>query len=488
MSKNKNGEIIKKSVSVKPDSKQLAWQELEFTCFIHFGVNTFTSREWGDGLEDPKIFNPSCLDTDQWCRIAQAAGMRLILLTVKHHDGFSLWRDGQGDVLKDLSLSCQKHGLKLGVYLSPADLYQIEHPQGVYGNQSRYSWRQIPRPVSDRPFANQHAFYYQVDDYNEYFMNQLFELLTEYGPIHQIWFDGAHPKQKGGQQYVYQAWYDLIRHLAPEAVISIKGPDVRWCGNEAGHTRPSEWSVIPIGGPIDTWQWPDMQDNDLGSLEKLRQKLKDGGNLHWYPAETNTSIRDGWFWRDEEQYVKSTEEILDIWYRSVGGNTVFLLNVPPDRRGLFASRDCQVLESVGSTICQTFSSNLAAGATVEGSLCHLGFEASKLVDEDPQSCWMATECQNQAELTIQLSDMKTFNRVLLQEPIGNYSQRISHFAVDAESDGNWIQLIEETTIGYKRICRIPQTTAQRLRIRVLASRLNPALSNFGIYLQPKNNN
>ena len=167
---------------------------------------------------------------------------------------------------------------------------------------------------------------------------------------------------------------------------------------------------------------------------------------------------------------------------------MLLLNVPPDRRGLFASRDCQVLESVGSTICQTFSSNLAAGATVEGSLCHLGFEASKLVDEDPQSCWMATECQNQAELTIQLSDMKTFNRVLLQEPIGNYSQRISHFAVDAESDGNWIQLIEETTIGYKRICRIPQTTAQRLRIRVLASRLNPTLSNFGIYLQPKNNN
>ncbi len=349
-------ELIRKAANVRPSARQLAWQQGEFICFIHFGVNTFTAREWGTGKEDPKIFNPEKLDTDQWCRMMKAAGMIQAILTVKHHDGFCLWqtrytthsvassrwRNGKGDVLRDLVNSCKKYGLKVGVYLSPADLYQIESPDGLYGNLSKYSERLIPRPTPGRPFRDKRTFKYVVDDYNEYFLNQLFELLTEYGPIHEVWFDGAHPKRKGGQKYTYAQWYEMIRELAPEAVIFGKGPDLRWCGNERGDTRAAEWSVIPISAPVEKFDWPDMTARDLASLSKLRESLNRGGYLHWYPAETDTSIRQGWFWRDEKQRVKTTEHILDIWYRSIGGNTVLLLNVPPNRDGLFAERDSKV--------------------------------------------------------------------------------------------------------------------------------------------------
>ncbi|MCP4638796.1 MAG: alpha-L-fucosidase, partial [bacterium] len=228
------------------------------------------------------------------------------------------------------------------VYLSPADLYQIENSEGLYGNLSQYTERTIPRPVPGRPFKDRRTFRFKVDDYNEYFLNQLFELLTEYGPVHEVWFDGAHPKRKGGQTYTYQQWYSLIRALAPMAVIFGKGPDVRWCGNEGGGTRKSAWNVIPLPGPVDECKWPDMTGAELATLPKLQQTLNADGVLHYYPAETNTSIRRGWFWRDEQQHVKPTTEILDIWYRSVGSNTVFLLNIPPNREGLFPARDVKV--------------------------------------------------------------------------------------------------------------------------------------------------
>ncbi|MCB0748827.1 MAG: alpha-L-fucosidase, partial [Ignavibacteriae bacterium] len=266
-SENISKEIIKKAVSIIPDQRQYEWQQNEFTAFIHFGVNTFTAREWGTGFEDPKIFKPTELNTDQWCEAIKSAGMKMVIITAKHHDGFclwqtrytdhsvssSLWQNGKGDVVKELSKSCEKYGLKLGVYLSPADLYQIENADGLYGNGSQYSERQIPRNIVSRPFNDKRSFKYNVDDYNEYFMNQLFELLTEYGPIHEVWFDGAHPKRKGDQKYTYNQWYDLIRKIAPDAVIFGKGPDVRWCGNEAGETRKSEWSVIPINGIPEDW-------------------------------------------------------------------------------------------------------------------------------------------------------------------------------------------------------------------------------------------
>ena len=295
--------IIGKAVRVVPTPNQLAAMQDEFIAFVHFGPNTFTRREWGNGKEDPKVFALRALDTDQWCAAIKAAGMKKVIFTAKHHDGFVLWqsrytrhgiistgfRDGQGDVLRDLAASCRKYGLKLGIYLSPADLYQIEHPDGLYGNLSAYTRRTVPREVPGRPFVDKRRFSFVVDDYNEYFLNQLFELLTEYGPVDEVWFDGAHPKRKGGQRYNYAAWRELIRTLAPQAVIFGR-EDVRWCGNEAGGTRQTEWNVVPYAADPDTMTvFADMTATDLGSREQLYK----AAYLHYQPAETNTSIREG---------------------------------------------------------------------------------------------------------------------------------------------------------------------------------------------------
>ena len=492
-------ETARQAVCVKPAPRQLAWHEHEFIAFVHFGVNTFSAREWGTGKEDPASFNPTKLDTDQWCRAMQAAGMKMVILTVKHHDGFCLWqtrytkhsvesspwRNGKGDVLRDLSASCLKYGLKLGVYLSPADLYQIENAEGLYGNLSQYTERTIPRPVPGRPFKDRRTFRFKVDDYNEYFLNQLFELLTEYGPVHEVWFDGAHPKRKGGQTYTYQQWYSLIRALAPMAVIFGKGPDVRWCGNEGGGTRQSEWNVIPLPGPVDECKWPDMTATELATLPKLQQTLNAGGVLHYYPAETNTSIRRGWFWRDEQQHVKPTTEILDIWYRAVGGNSVFLLNIPPNREGLFPARDVKVLEEVGRITKATFATNLAQGATAHASETRgSDFTAEHALDGDTATCWMPEDGTTAARLVVTLSTPRRFNRIVLQEQIRNYSQRIARFAIDAEIEGTWRQIAKGTTVGYKKICRTATVSSNRIRVRVLEARVCPTISNFGLYFEP----
>ncbi|MCK5821943.1 MAG: alpha-L-fucosidase, partial [Bacteroidales bacterium] len=334
-------QIVQKAAMVRPTPNQYDYKKLEFTCFVHFGPNTFTRKEWGNGFEDPRIFDLQNLDTDQWCEAARSAGMKLVVFTAKHHDGFCLWQsrytkhgvisspfqNGKGDVLKELSESCMKYGLKLGVYLSPADLFQIENKDGLYGNLSKYTERIIPREADGQPFKNKATFTAFVDDYNEYFMNQLFELLTEYGPIHEVWFDGAHPKRKGGQTYNYLAWKELINTLAPDAVIFGKD-GVRWCGNESGKTRDSEWDIVTFDeNPAQMNMFPDMH-GDLGSREKLLQ----GKYLHYLPAETNTSIREGWFFRDDvKQRVRSADDVFDMYERSVGGNSTFLLNIPPNR-------------------------------------------------------------------------------------------------------------------------------------------------------------
>lgn len=490
-------DIVRQLAAVRPHPRQLAWQQCEFTCFVHFGINTFTGREWGSGKEDPKVFNPSDLDTDQWCRAMKAAGMKLVVFTAKHHDGFCLWqtrytrhsvasspwRGGRGDVLRDLSESCRRHGIKLGVYLSPADLYQIENPEGLYGNRSTYSMRPIPRPVEGRPFADRRTFRYRVDDYNEYFLNQLFELLTEYGPVHEVWFDGAHPKRKGGQTYTRNQWVELIRTLAPDAVIAVKGPDVRWCGNEAGRTRKAEWSVIPIEGTPEQWEWKDMTGRDLGSMGRVRQVLGKRGFLRWWPAETNTSIRHGWFWRNEQQGVKSVQHILDIWYRSVGGNTVFLLNIPPNRAGHFAARDVKVLEEVGATLARTFADNLASRAAAAASSARPGNEPRRALDHNTTTCWMPAEGDASPELVLTLDRARTFNRIMLQEQVRDHSQRIASLAIDVQRDGNWHQIAADTIVGYKRICRTPIVRTDKVRLRILEARLTPTVSTFGLYYE-----
>lgn len=446
----------------------------EYIAFIHFGLNTFTRREWGTGMEDPKIFDLKNLDTDQWCETMKAAGMKMVILTVKHHDGFVLWQsrytthgimsspfqNGKGDVLRDLSASCQKYGLKLGIYLSPADLFQIESPDGLYGNLSKYTKRTIPREVPGRPFANQTKFEFEVDDYNEYFLNQLFELLTEYGPIHEVWFDGAHPKQKGGQRYNYTAWKELIHKLAPQAVIFGR-EDVRWCGNEAGKTRDTEWNVITYPHNPDTATvFVDMTDTDLGSREVL-YKAK---YLHYQQAETNTSIREGWFYRDDtHQKVRSADDVFDIYERAVGGNSTFLLNIPPNRDGRFSPADVASLTEAGKRIRETYGTNLLERAK----------GPEEVLDKD-ENTYVELDGKKK-EITISTPQPITFNRLLLQEAITSHSERVEKHAVDAWIDGEWKEIAQATNIGYKRILRFPDVTTNKIRVRFLENRANPAI-------------
>ncbi len=470
--------ILRKAVHVVPTAAQAEALRNEFIAFIHLGPNTFTRKEWGNGMEDPKIFDLKTLNTDQWCSEMKAAEIKMVILTVKHHEGFVLWqsrytrhgimstdfRDGHGDILRDLSASCRKYGLKLGIYLSPADLYHIERPDGLYGNGSEQRLRTIPREVEGRPFAPHEKMEFVLDDYNEYFMNQLYELLTEYGEIHEVWFDGAHPKRKGNQQYNYLAWRTLIHRLAPRAVIFGR-EDIRWCGNESGSTRPSEWNIVPYqADPRQMNDFHDITAQDIGS----RAKLAEGNFLHYQQTETNTSIREGWFYRDDElQQVRSADDVFDIYERSVGGNSTFLLNIPPNRDGRFSARDVETLREVGRRIRATYHTNLLAGADYP----------AQLKDSCDDTYILLTPAKKSVE--VKLDTLVKINRIQLQESVTTHSERVERFAVDALINGEWQELATSTNIGYKRIVRTPEVVVSGLRFRLLEARADTvALSTF----------
>jgi len=469
-----NETILKKATHVIPTPNQFEALKTEYMAFIHFGPNTFSKREWGNGKENPEIFNLQNLDTDQWCKTMKSAGMKMVVFTAKHHDGFVLFqsrytkhgvmsspfKNGKGDVLKELSESCEKYGLKLGIYLSPADLYQIENKEGLYGNLSKYSERVIPKAVEGRPFKDKRTFKFMVDDYNEYYLNQLFELLTEYGPIHEVWLDGAHPKRKGGQKYNYLAWKELISELAPEAVVFGK-QDVRWCGNEAGITRETEWNVIPYQeDPRGMNSFVDLTNIDLGSREKLYQ----GKFLHYQQGEVDTSIREGWFYRnDDEQKVRNADDIFDIYERSVGGNATLIMNIPPNREGRFSPRDVEALIESGRRIKSTYTENLLEGGT--GPI--------EILDENENSFLLIDGTK---EVIITTKKPILTNRFVIQEAITTHSERIEKHALDAWLGDEWKEIASATNIGYKKILRFPEIETNKFRIRVLKSRNIPAIS------------
>lgn len=466
--------IVAQAANVTPSSQQLEWQRNEFTLFVHFGQNTFSGREWGTGLEKPSDFNPSALSTDQWAEAAKAAGAKMIILVAKHHDGFCLWpsaytehnvknspyKNGKGDIVKECAASCKKYGLKFGVYLSPADL-----------NAPSYG---------DTP------------GYNNYYMNQMREILSKYD-IREMWWDGANPK---GKDMVYwrNQWIDLVRELAPKAAIFGCGPDCRWVGNESGYARETEWSVIPLQTSPRDEAWKDKTGPDLGS----REKLKDAKWLHWYPAETDVSIRPGWFWHESENdKVKSLETLANIYFESVGRNSVLLLNVPPDKRGLFHETDVERLKQFGQFIKNTFSTNFAKGAKVTdttreatpadmrgggafGVLAPKAGGAKNVVDGKPDSFWQSKAGTTFGSLEIELKGAQSFDVIMLQENI-QVGQRVEKFAVDVWQGSDWKEIAKGTTIGYKRLLKVPMTTASKVRVRLLESRLNPTLTEVGLY-------
>ena len=479
-------DIVNKAAFVVPSESQYEWQQIEFSAFVHFGPNTFSRVEWGNGKEDPTIFNPTEFAPGQWVEVFKEAGMKMVILTVKHHDGFCLWptrttvhsvkssnwKDGKGDIFRELVDAARAEGLKVGFYLSPADLHEIESEGGTFGNQSDKKMTKIPsEPVLQKNAQN--VFEYQLDDYNTLFMNQLYELLTQYGEITEVWLDGANPRPEINQSYDFEAWYDLIRKLQPKALIAICGPDVRWCGNEAGRTRENEWSVLP-----DEFE---HTAEDLGS----RDKLADAKSLVWSPAETNTSIRRGWFYRDDQQYVKPVEDLVDNWYRTIGANSAFLLNVTPDRRGLIPEKDAERLRKMSRYTGKAFKENGIKNAHVIASEEEKRYPASNVLDGNPETIWKPEDGCEQAELIFELEGNKKFNRLVLQEGIKTHGQRIEKFAFDIWESGIWKEVASGTVVGYKNIRRFPIVETEKVRLRLLASRVCPTISFAGIYLTPE---
>ncbi len=432
-----------------PTAAQLRWQRDELALFLHFGVNTYTDREWGDGTEAPSIFDPSALDARAWARTARDAGFRSLLLTAKHHDGFCLWptsttahsvaastwRDGRGDVVRDVADACRAEGLGFGVYLSPWDRHEPR-----YGDSPAYM-----------------AFY----------LAQLEELCTRYGPLVEVWFDGANGEGPNGRKQVYD-WariHATVRRLQPQAVMfSDAGPDVRWIGNENGVAGETCWSTIdPAAVPYAGFDAP-------GVGEVLQRGHADGAV--WRPGETDVSIRPGWFHHAaEDARVKDASALLALYESSVGRNSKLLLNVPPDRSGRLGAADIASLAQFGARRRDLLGRNLADGARVVASSGATGHEARQLLDADPERYWEAALAAHEADVTLMLSGLHTATLIRLQEPIA-LGQTIESFVVNAiEPDGER-EIARGTTIGHCRLLRIPPTRLNAVSV-TLRSTLGP---------------
>lgn len=452
--------FVYRAATVTPSPQQLAWQRLEFIGFIHYTVNAFTDREWGDGTESPAIFNPTQLDVRQWVKVCKDAGMKMIILTAKHHDGFCLWpskctehsiknspyKNGQGDIVGELAAACREAGLKLGLYLSPWDRHEP-----TYGDNERY---------------------------NAFYKSQLGELLSNYGPISEVWLDGAKGPNAKNMEYDFAGYYAIVHELQPTAVI-FNGPDIRWVGNERGFAREAEWSVLPRSR---NWRFaqPNEEAADIGSLDKLAG----ADTLVWYPAETDVSIRPGWFYHArEDDKVKSVEQLLDIYFNSVGRNSVLLLNLPPDRRGLIHENDVHRLQEFRKVLDAIFAKDLASGATAKADRIkdnNPAYAADKIVDSDANTYWTTDDWTTAATIEFTLAGSKTFNVVELGEHI-KVGQRVGAFVLEVPDGSGWKEFAKGTTIGYKRLLRFDPVTADRIRLRILDSRLCPTLARFSLY-------
>ncbi len=450
-----------------PSKRQLDWHKMETYAFVHFSMNTFTDIEWGYGDKDPQLFNPSELDCRQWARVCKENGLKGIIITAKHHDGFCLWpskyteysvknspwREGKGDLLRELSEACREYGLKFGVYLSPWDRNHAE---------------------------------YGKPEYITYFRNQLRELLTNYGDIFEVWFDGAN----GGDGYyggaretrnvdrkTYYRWhevYEMVRELQPNAMLfSDAGPDCRWAGNEHGWVGETNWSLL-------------KRDEYYPGCDCAKQlQVGDEDGTHWVPAEVDVSIRPGWFYHESEDHkVRSLPEMVDIYYNSVGHGGSLLLNFPVDKRGLIHENDEKRLREWYSVIQSDLKDNLVKDAHVITSSDNKSHSSTNLIDDDLESFWMPAKNEKSVSIDISFEKETEFNRFLIQEYIP-YGQRVQELEIQVEKDGRWETITEGTTIGNKRIFRFPNVKSKQLRLVIKKSKASPVLSNIEIYKAPK---
>jgi len=453
-----------------PSPRQLAWHDLEVYGFLHFGPNTFTDKEWGYGDESEQIFHPTDFDADQIARTAKDAGMRGLMLTCKHHDGFCLWpsqytehsvknspwRGGRGDVVREIAAACHQHGLKFGTYLSPWD-----------------------RNHQD----------YGTPQYVTYYRNQLRELMTNYGPIFEVWFDGAN----GGDGYyggarttrridnrIYYDWentWKIVRELQPDAcMFSDGGPDCRWVGNERGFAGETCWATM------------NRQEVLPGVADPRVLNVGQREGIDWLPAEVDVSIRPGWFYHPaEDKAVKSVEHLLKIYYESVGRGCNLILNVPPDRRGQIHANDANALRQWRKILDATFAVDLARGAKATASNTRGDdprFAPANVLDGQRDTYWATEDAATTAELVLDLGKPVTFDVVRVREylPLG---QRVDSVAVDGWDGHSWHEFAAATSIGNQRLLRTPALTTAKVRLRVTQAAACPAISEVGLFLSPQ---
>jgi alpha-L-fucosidase len=420
-----------------PSGNQLQWQQMETTAFLHFTVNTFTDKEWGDGMENDFVFNPTKFNARQWIKALKDAGFKMAILTAKHHDGFCLWpsaytqhsvkncpwKNGKGDVVKEVADACRKYGLKFGVYLSPWD---------------------------------RHDSSYGTPAYNIYYKNLLKELLTNYGEISEVWFDGSKGENAKDMQYDFKGYWNMVRELQPKAVIfSDAGPDVRWVGNESGNVGQTCWSTIDTAGMAP------------GKADPKYLNTGDINGKYWIPAETDVSIRPGWFYHpNENDKVKTPRQLVNLYYQSVGHNSLLLLNIPPNREGLLSEQDIEAIKSFRQILNETFKINFANGNVIAS------LTDGKLTTFIPLKI-------NQ-HFIIEFKKPITTDRALLQENIVD-GQRIIKGLLQYWDGKVWKKLEAFTTVGYKRLFRFNLITLQKIRLTVLESKGTVQLAEIGFF-------
>ena len=431
--------VLSSQTNVVPTPQQLAWQQTELSAFLHFGVNTFTDREWGEGTESPKIFNPTKFDADKIVKTLKNVGFKRVIITAKHHDGFCLWqtaqtehsiknalyKNGKGDIVKELSETCKKFDVKFGVYLSPWDRHEPS-----YGTAA----------------------------YNDYYKKQLRELLTNYGEISEVWFDGAKGENAKNMVYDFAGYWKLVRELQPNAVMfSDVGPDVRWVGNESGNAGNTNWSTINTTGMS-----PGVADEKYLNIGDAEGKL-------WIPAETDVSIRKGWFYHAaEDSTVKSGKQLLDLYFNSVGKNSLLLLNIPPNKNGELADADVKSLNDFHALLKKQFKENFVKTQCL----------ASPVLTDKKLESYL--EIKNDVPIEFDFKKPITFDVLLLQENIA-HGQRLESGIFEFWNGTTWQLLKSFTTVGYKRLIKCNSVTTTKLRLTILKSKGIVQLSEIGVY-------
>lgn len=454
-------------VGPTPSQSQLDWHNMEMNAFVHFTLNTYTGKEWGYGDESPSLLNPTEFDAGQWAETFRNAGFKGVILTCKHHDGFCLWptaysehsvknspfKNGKGDIVKELSEACRRQGLKFGIYLSPWDRNRAD-----YGTPS----------------------------YIEYYRNQLKELFANYGPVFEMWFDGANggdgyygganEKRRidGATYYDWPATLDLVREMEPDVIFfSDAGPGVRWVGNERGIAGETNWCTIT----------PDTIFAGKPGIEKLLNTGHENGTA-WIPAEVDVSIRPGWFYHArEDSLVKSPEELFDIYLTSVGRGSTLLLNIPPDQRGLIHENDLRSLQGFKEILERELGNNIAKDAKATSETFRgndKSYGPSNTTDQDPETYWATDDAVTSGSLEIDLGGTKTIKYVQLQEYI-KLGQRVKSFTVEASAGDHWKTIGEGTTIGYKRILNLDPVETSKIRVTINDAKACPLISEITIH-------